>query len=265
MFANLGVILTLIVGLFAHAETQVVEHIPGTDVVSIKLVSNIRLTEGLSVAGNWVCHDGLYIYFDSEDSCKESNRSENNLYKHNCTGSLEIIPVREIEFIHVNTAENEFLTRFYKVATEYTEQTITMNRADFSKLSEINSMDEIGFQASNITSKEISLCKGRHIYPPTNILADEREGSVKEKYLAKALIDADLPIVNSPYGRTEAISVAIPLRHSSPLNQPELQSQGLILLQKMSSTSLSGQLFNPKEIDFPGLEDQPDGFKISIL
>ena len=257
MFATLGVILTLLISQVATADMQINVSQDGTDTVEIRMVSNIRLTENLSVAGNWICHDGLHIYFNSEDSCKDSNKSDNNLYKHNCTGSLEIIPIRELEFIYINAERQKFMTRFYKVSTDYNQQKVTLSKSDYERLAEIRSLSEIEYKVSEIEELEVATCENRRLYPPTNILAEERDGSTREKYISQALLKAGLPIVNSPFGRTESISL------DSPLRQIEISAPkaSLFKLNTLQSFPMAEKLFEPEKAVGDQEERASEGLK----
>ena len=78
----------------------------------------VHLKKDLRVAGNRLCHDNMYIYFETKSDCVKSGSPVS------CEGRMEIVPIREVENVRAPFIENDQtviyeLNRIFKVETIY--------------------------------------------------------------------------------------------------------------------------------------------------
>ena len=141
--------------------------------------NNVVIGRDISVPGNLLCNDGVFIYYKNKESCAKSG-------KKNCT-NLSIGPINQAERIYID--KDISITQFYKVSLVYEKKTYSRTQAGRKKTS---------------IDVKVPYCVNRDILKPSNVFT-EREASDEEIPVLASLYLNGMDAINTPFGPVKSI------------------------------------------------------------
>lgn len=159
-------------------------------------IENINITQNLSIAGNLLCQDGQYLYFNDLQSCLEMKKQNPEDQTLACGPDLTLTPINEIEELFYEQGDRRyFIWRFFSIKMSY----------ETSKYELLADQVPQRYKLVEKKTSTVPQCTGRPALPQTNILWI-KEASKSQKYLIKTLLNNNILVVNSPYGNLESIA-----------------------------------------------------------
>ncbi len=143
---------------------------------TMQIFSDIQFGPKLQISANFLCQDGVYIYFRSQQDCLDSG------LEWNCSEDLVIKPIREVEMI-LTEVGGESLTRFFKVNTQFKYQQVERD----SRGNVFNNINEF---------RELPFCAERPRLEPGNVGEFRYPQSQSEKFFIESMLEAGITMVN---------------------------------------------------------------------
>lgn len=143
---------------------------------TMQIYSDIHLGPSLQISANFLCQDGVYIYFKSKQDCLDSRKD------WTCSEDLMVKPIREVEMI-LTEVGGPSVTRFFKVDTEYKYQQVERD----SRGTTYNTIDEY---------RDLPYCAERTKLEPGNVGEFRYPASTTEKHFIEAMLEAGVTMIN---------------------------------------------------------------------
>ena len=147
-------------------------------------VENLWLTQDIHVSAEFLCQDGVNIYFKSAVECFLATN------KVTCTQELKISPINYIE--KVNLPDGRYVTQFFNIPTNYSLMVYELEEDGPIK----------NYSLVYSERETIPLCLGMSELEPKKIRGS-REATGNEILLMESLLESGVSIINSPYGKVD--------------------------------------------------------------
>ncbi len=149
---------------------------------NIEVVENVVIGREISVPGDRLCHDGVHIYFRSQEDCQKTN------IEHSCRSQF-IAPIRQAEVISID--ENKKIYRFFDVPKSYEVRTYNPDERGY--------FDLVARQTHSIP-----FCSGAEPREPV-IVFEQREGTPEELPFLQRLFNFGVTVINTGFGPLKSL------------------------------------------------------------
>ncbi len=184
-----------------------------------RIYEPILVSQTMTVSPHRVCHDGLFLYFNSPEDCENAEISS-----FNCSKNYHIAPIRSAEEIHLVSDPSASITRFYHIELQYRYQEVDTSN-------NVILIDE---------PRTVSACEDREIYLTENVTKRRSVETLEEKILVASLVeqarrsqDESFLLLNTPVGNVD---------QSETLNFEDLWESELKLKHAMVRTPFCSDL-----------------------
>ena len=149
------------------------------------IYEHIVLTQDLSISAHRLCQDGLYVYFNSKETCERAD------VQFDCQGSLRITPLYDVEKVALKVG-GPSITRFYKVQTNFAYKTFETKEGSLDRM-------------VSRTPSSIPMCPGKDIYETQTVGEFRYVNSDSEAMVVESLVDSNFDIINTPRGSLDEV------------------------------------------------------------
>lgn len=176
------------------------EEMPAVHTATEITTDHVLLGRELSVAGHRLCHDGMHMYFKTEEQCRLHNSTmEPHGFETLDCSDLKLTPVNEIEQIKL-TELGPSVYRFFTVDLFYRQ--------------EAREVSHMGQSEAVVTEHYVQVCdefdSTRPTVFPENVWT-QRNAAEEELDMLNELYQAGFEIIHSPAGVIENLLFADPI------------------------------------------------------